>query len=93
VRVEWLPAAERDLTAQLEWIAQQNPWAAIDIGDAVQAVVGRLVDHPALGRTGRVAGTRELVVVGTPYVVVFRIEATAVLVLRVLHGTQRWATS
>jgi toxin ParE1/3/4 len=70
-----------------------EPWAAVDIGDAVQAAVSRLADHPALGRTGRVTGTRELVVVGTPYVVVYSIEASAVLVLRVLHGAQRWPTT
>jgi len=90
VRIEWLPEAARNLTAQLEWIAERDPWAAIDIGDAVHAAVGRLADHPAIGRPGRVADTRELVVLGTPYVVVYRIERTVVLVLRILHGAQRW---
>jgi plasmid stabilization system protein ParE len=37
-----------------------------------------------------VAGTRELVVIGTPYIVIYRIEATAIVVLRVLHAAQRW---
>lgn len=36
------------------------------------------------------AGTRELVVLGTPYVVVYRIEAAAVVILRILHGAQQW---
>jgi toxin ParE1/3/4 len=90
VRIEWLPDAERSLTVQLDWIAQRDPWAAIDMGDAIHAAVGRLADTPALARPGRVAGTRELVVVGTPYIVVYRIEAPAVVVLRVLHGAQRW---
>jgi toxin ParE1/3/4 len=90
VRIEWLPEAARNLTAQLEWIAERAPWAAIDVGDAVHAVVGRLADHPALGRPGRVPATRGLVVVGRPYVVVYRIERSIVLVLRVLHGAQRW---
>lgn len=90
MRIEWLPEAARDLTAQLEWIAEPDPWAAIDVGDAVHAAVGRLADHPAIGRPGRVPATRELVVVGTPYVVVYRIERTVVLVLRILHGAQRW---
>jgi toxin ParE1/3/4 len=90
VRVEWLPEAERDLTAHLEWIAQRDPWAAIDIGDNVIAAVDRLKDHPAMARPGRVAGSRELVVVGTPYIVVYRIEVAAVVILRVLHGAQRW---
>ncbi len=90
MRLEWLPGAARDLTAQLEWIAERDPWAAIDVGDAVHGAVGRLADHPAIGRPGRLAPTRELVVVGTPYVVIYRIEPAAVLVLRILHGAQRW---
>ena len=90
MRVEWLPEAERNFGAQLDWIAQQNPWAALDIGEAVLAAVGRLADHPAMGRPGRVAGTRGLVVVRTPYIVVYRIEASVVVVLRVLHGAQCW---
>jgi len=90
VRIEWLPEAARNLTAQLEWIAERNLWAAIDMGDAIHAAVSRLADHPAMARPGRVAGTRELVVVGTPYIVVYRIEASAVVILRVLHGAQRW---
>ena len=90
MRIEWLPEAAGNLTAQLEWIAERDPWAAIDVGDAVDATVTRLIAHPALGRPGRVPSTRELVVVGTPYVVVYRIERTVVLVLRILHGAQRW---
>jgi toxin ParE1/3/4 len=90
VRVEWLPEAIRSLEAQLEWTAEHSPWAALDMGDAIYAAVGRLADHPAMARPGRVAGTRELVVVGTPYVVVYRVDPAAVVVLRVLHGAQRW---
>jgi toxin ParE1/3/4 len=89
VRIEWLPGAARNLTAQLESIAERDPWAAIDIGDAVHAAVGRLADQPVIGRPGRLPATRGLVVVGTPYVVVYRIERTVVVVLRILHGAQR----
>lgn len=90
MRIEWLPQAEHNLIAQLDWIAEHDPWAAIDMGDAIQAAVDRLADHPVMARPGRVPGTRELVVVGTPYVVVYRLEASVVVVLRVLHGAQRW---
>lgn len=86
MRIEWLPDAESDLAAQLNWIAERNPWVAIDMGDAIYAVVDRLADHPSIARPGRVAGTRELVVEGTPYIVVYRVEASAVVILRVLHG-------
>jgi toxin ParE1/3/4 len=90
VRIEWLPDAEQGLAAQLEWVAEHNPWAALDMGDAIHAAIERLADYPAIARPGRVAGTRELVVVGTPYIVVYRVEPSAVVILRILHGAQRW---
>jgi plasmid stabilization system protein ParE len=45
---------------------------------------------PAMGHDGRVIGTRELVVAGTPYIAVYRKGRTSVRVLRVLHGAQQW---
>ena len=90
MRVDWLPEAERNRESQLAYIAERNPRAAIDMGDAIEAAVARLADHPEGARPGRVRGTRELVVTGTPYVVVYRVEPSAILILRVLHGAQRW---
>ncbi len=43
-----------------------------------------------MGRTGRLHGSRELVVAGTPYVVKYRVAETQVDILRVLHGAQTW---
>jgi toxin ParE1/3/4 len=45
---------------------------------------------PNIGRPGRVPGTRELVVSGTPFVTVYRVESNVLWVLRVLHGARRW---
>lgn len=97
MRIEWLPIAERNRDSQLAYIGERNPWAAIDIGDAIDAAVRRLVDHPRMGRPGRikrtrelVVRTRELVVVGTPFVIAYRVEPGAVVVLRLFHGAQRW---
>jgi toxin ParE1/3/4 len=90
VKVEWLPVAVGNLWSQIAYLGERDPHAAIALGDAVEASVRRLGDHPRLGRSGRVEDTRELVVGGTPLVVVYRIEADVVLVLRLLHGAQRW---
>lgn len=60
------------------------------MGDAIETAVLCLAEDSHLGRPGRVKGTRELVVNGTPYRVVYRVEAEVVLILRVLHGAQRW---
>lgn len=90
MRVEWLPVAERNRESQLTYVGERNPWAAIDMGDAIEAAVQRLADHPHSGRPGCVAGTRELLVAGTPYLIAYRVELDTVLILRLLHGAQRW---
>ena len=90
MRVERLPEPQRSLTAQLEQTAGHHRWAALDAGDAIHAAVGRLSNYPAMAPTWRVPATRELVVVGAPYTVVSCIEPSAVVILRVLHGAQRW---
>jgi toxin ParE1/3/4 len=90
MKIEWLPVAERNRDQQLDYLAERNPGAAVKMGDAIDFAVGQLADHPHLGRAGRVRGSRELVVSGTPYIVAYRIEADAVVILRLLHGKQKW---
>ena len=90
MNVEWLPSAVTTLGSQLSYIAERNPQAAVDMGDAIEAAVSRLADFPESARQGRVPGTRELVVPATPFIVVYRIEAASVVILRVLHGARRW---
>lgn len=90
MKIEWLPTAEYDLDSQIAYIAERNPRAAIQAGDSVEASIARLADFLQGARLGRVVGTRELVVSGTPFVVVYRVEPDAVAILRVLHGAQLW---
>ncbi|MCR4378310.1 MAG: type II toxin-antitoxin system RelE/ParE family toxin, partial [Rhodospirillales bacterium] len=79
-----------NLDAQAEHIAIDNPKAASDMVQRIFAVVDALADFPALGRPGRVAGTREIIVPATPYIVVYRDRGYEAQVLRVLHAAQRW---
>lgn len=60
------------------------------MGDAIEAAVSQLVRMPRSGRAGKVAVTRELVVPRTPYVIVYRVYTDRVVILRLLHGAQRW---
>jgi toxin ParE1/3/4 len=78
-----------DLTGIAEHIAQSNPAAALAMWDTIESRVERLVDYPRSGRPGRVPETRELVVAGTPYIVIYRI-GRSVELLRILHGARRW---
>jgi len=51
-----------------------------------------LSEHPEAGRSGRRRGTRELVISGTPFILIYRVRArpARVEILRVLHGKQKW---
>ena len=56
----------------------------------IRAAVMRLAASPALGRPGRVADTRELVITRTPYIVPYRITGDVVQIITILHSAQRW---
>lgn len=89
MRVKWLRQALRNLDQEAEFIADNNPQAAAALVETVLASVERLADHPALGRAGRVPGTRELVIHGFPYLVPYRVKHDAVEVLRVFHTSRQ----
>ena len=78
-----------DLDRIVERIAKENPAAALDIWDDIENQVERLCDFPRSGRTGRMPETRELVITGTAYIVVYVVGDDVELV-RVLHGAQKW---
>lgn len=86
----WLRRALKDRDAQLDYIAQDNPLAAVSQGDRIDTQVDVLLQHPQLGRPGRKPGTRELVISHTPFIVVYRIKSQRIELLRLLHGAQMW---
>ena len=58
----------------------------------ITRAVEQLANFPEMGRPGRVGGTRELVIQGTPYIVAYRLKGTTVRILALLHGARRWPT-
>jgi toxin ParE1/3/4 len=79
-----------DVDAEVDYIARDNPAAADRVADRIKRSVEQLAEHPALGRAGRVPGTRELIIPGTPYIVPYRVRENAVEILRVFHAARRW---
>jgi len=79
-----------DLEAIGDFVARDNPGAADRIVVRIVDAVERLRDHPHLGRSGRIAGTRELVIPETPYIVPYRVVVDDVQILAVIHGARRW---
>ena len=91
MRLRWTKRAERDLDEIAKYIGQDSPAeAARVVLELIDQVEANLLAHPAIGRPGRVLGTRELVIGGLPYVVPYRVRDMDIEILRVLHTSRRW---
>jgi toxin ParE1/3/4 len=88
--IRWLRTALRNLDRHANYIAKDNPDAARRAVERVQAAVSQLTQYPSMGRIGRVAGTRELIIGGPAWIIVYRVRAADIEIIRILHGTQKW---
>jgi len=90
VIINWQPVAIANRDAQLDYIALDNPKAAIEQGDKIANHIIKLIDFPDLGRAGRIKMTRELVISGTPFIAIYRVSGNKINILALLHGSQQW---
>lgn len=93
VRLVWTRLSIEDLDSAREYIAAHNPSAAAKTIDRIEAATSALRVFPNLGRWGRVEGTRELVVSGTPFVIPYRVVEERVEILALIHAARRWPDS
>ncbi len=82
MKLVWTKTASADRKAIREYIARDNPAAAVSLDEQFSEKARQLLDQPKLGRAGRVAGTRELVA-HRHYLLVYDLEGDWVRVLRV----------
>jgi toxin ParE1/3/4 len=90
MRLEWTLKAIGDLREAGVFIALDNPGAARRMAERVREAAEYLIEQPNLGRPGRLMNTRELVVSGTPFILIYWVRGGAVLILRVLHHSRKW---
>ena len=90
MKTRWLDLAVDDLADIADYIARDNPDAAKLMVSRLWSAVKSLDKQPEMGRPGRVYGTRELIVSGTPFIVPYRIIKSEIHILRVLHGARNW---
>ena len=93
MRVRWLPSAARALDAEYDYLAAKNPQAARQVFRRIVSATRRLGEFPHSGRVGQVEGTRELVVAGLPYLVVYQVSGEQVEILRVFHTSRDWPSA
>jgi toxin ParE1/3/4 len=89
--IEWAEQAIRQLDHARDYVALSN---GEDVADriAMQIInsVQQLARFPRSGRSGRVAGTRELVISNTPFIAAYALDHGRVVVLAIYHGVQQW---
>ncbi|MDY4315930.1 type II toxin-antitoxin system RelE/ParE family toxin [Pectobacterium actinidiae] len=78
-----------NLEAEYRYIAQDHPQAASQFVDEAQRLTESLPQQPAIGRPGRVPGTRELVLMHYPYIIPYRMKDNMLQILRVFHTHRR----
>ena len=93
MQVVWLKSALNNLDEIAKYISQESPQAAQQVVDLLVEQVNQLTAQPAIGRPGRVVGTRERVISNSHYLVPYRIVNNQVEILRVFHTSRRLPTN
>ena len=88
MNVVWLKGALQSLRSVHAYIAAENPAAARRVLGRIEQATDNLKAYPLSGREGMVQGTRELVLAGLPYLIVYRVKNSEVQILRVFHSKQ-----
>jgi toxin ParE1/3/4 len=88
MEIVWSPVARARLREIRAFVALDKPEAATRLVTRIVALVEVLRQHPYVGRAGAEPGVRELVVGGTPYIILYRVRGNQVIISTVWHGAQ-----
>jgi toxin ParE1/3/4 len=87
--VVWMSAAEIALDAITDFVMDWNPVAALELEMQVTAAAQSLGQFPYMGRSGRVAGTRELLA-HPNYWLIYRVRLDCIEIATILHTRQEY---
>lgn len=89
--IEWTEQASAQLEQAYDYIARsQNEDVAARVALHILNSIERLASFPMSGRRGRVKGTRELVIIRTPFIAAYTTEGSRVVILALYHRAQKW---
>lgn len=89
VEILWSPLALARLEEIRAYVARDKPEAASRLATRIVAVVEALREHPYLGRASAEPDLRELVIGGTPYVVLYVVRRDTVTISTIWHSAQQ----
>jgi addiction module RelE/StbE family toxin len=89
MKVVWTPEAQQDRADIWDYIATDNPHAAIRMDELFSDAATRLATHPMIGQRGKVPGTRELIP-HESYRLVYEITGDTLWILTLVHTAREW---
>ena len=87
MRLKWTRSALADLQRILDYIAQDDPQAAMALAAGFRQTAEHLTNHPFIGRRGDLEGTRELIL-HRNYLLTYRVSSEVVEILQIWHVAQ-----
>lgn len=90
MKIKLTQLAAKDLQSTKDYIRQDKPKAAFAVSKLVVEAIENIVAFPSMGRAGRVPNTKELVVGGTPLIVVYQIRQDTLYIVRIIHTARKW---
>ncbi|MGA2904494.1 MAG: type II toxin-antitoxin system RelE/ParE family toxin [Candidatus Korobacteraceae bacterium] len=93
MKIRLTPRASQQLLSAYEYLQATSASAAASQMKRIFNSIDLLERFPLAGRKGRIAGTREMVVPRTPFIVAYAIVGKEIQVLAILHAAQRWPES
>ena len=90
MKIRWLQSALNDAQGIHDYIARDSVAAARRVIKAIRDELKVLPENPAIGRPGRIEGTRELIIRKYPYIVAYRQTTVSIEILAVVHSSRRW---
>lgn len=90
MKIIWSRRAIRHLIALRVYIAEDSVDKAALVAERILNHVDLLATQAQMGRSGRIVGTRELVIGGLPYIIPYRIRGERLELVAVFHGRQKW---
>jgi toxin ParE1/3/4 len=91
-RLRWSPRARRELNAALARAANESAESAATLYARIDEATSHLRHVPAMGRPGRIPGTRELVIAHTRLIAVYTVERGTVRIVTLHHTARDWPT-
>jgi toxin ParE1/3/4 len=90
MQLRWTEQAADDLGNIVNYLFEHAPEHADRIARTIYNAPASLLTFPYRGRLGRKEGTRELVLLPLPYIVVYQVREEIIYLVRILHAAQEW---